>query len=358
MSDVLALHDAAQVRRDIDSYLRAYYSRQTEVAELSDPAYAALWQAMDGLAFAGGKRLRSYLTVLAYEIYGGKHYASIVPVAAAQELLHLSLLIHDDINDRDTVRYGVDNITGRFLKIYSARGADPDDVRHFADSAALLAGDLLLSAAHMAIMDSSLPAGQRLQAQRLLAEAVYKVAAGQLLDLEAGIGAMSVADTFKIARLKTASYSFNCPLKTGAWLAGAPQPELERLIELGNTLGLAYQLADDLLGVFGDESVTGKSNLTNLQEGKLTYLMQLTFDRASREQLAAIRPLFGCHSLTNAEAEIIRQVIVDCGARRIVEETLESQRQTAEIQLAGLVILDEGRQRLRALIRKAVRRDH
>lgn len=356
-SSTPGLHEPSQVRQDVDNYLRDFYTRQRQAAGAADQAYVVLWQAMTDLAFAGGKRLRPYLTVLSYEMYGGTDYPAIIPVAAAQELLHLSLLIHDDISDRDIVRYGVDNISGRFLKLYQQRGAAATEARHLADSAALLAGDLLLSAAHLAIADSSLPAASRQLAQHLLGEATFWVAAGQLLDIETTMDAMETTDTFKIARLKTASYSFNGPLKTGAVLAGVPASECDLLTELGDTVGLAYQLADDLLGVFGDQKLTGKPNLTDLQEGKRTYLMQLAFEMATDRQRKVIEPLFGDRRLTNQQADVIREVIVSSGAKQAVEQVLDEQRQLAEAQVAGLNASAAGRQYLLRLIEKAVRRN-
>ena len=351
------LHTASDVRADVDRHLRTYYDQRIAQAEGLDPAYAALWQSMTGLAFAGGKRMRPYLIVLAYEMYGGRQYADIVPVAAAAELLHLSLLVHDDITDKDTIRYGTDNITGIYQKRYSKRGAGPEDSRHYAESAALLAGDLLLSAAHGMLLECGLPAEQRLQAHRLITRAVFEVAAGQLLDMEAGMNRMSDTDAFKVARLKTASYSFVSPMRCGATLAGADDHELAKLEALGNVLGLAFQLSDDLLGVFGDESVTGKSSLTDLQEGKHTYMMQLAFDLATAAQRRELEQLVGKHDLDAAQAGVIRQIIIDCGAKAKIEHALAEQRQQAEQHISQLAVAEPARGRLLELVAFVTRRD-
>lgn len=354
---VLVLHTASEVRDDVDRLLRNFYDQRLQQASQLDPAYGTLWQTISELAFAGGKRMRPYLIVLAYEIYGGQSYDDILPAAAAAELLHLSLLVHDDITDKDTIRYGTDNMTGSYQKLYAARGANAADSRHYAESAALLAGDLLLSAAHGMLLESALPAEQRLLAHGLLTRAVFEVAAGQLLDMEAGMNGMSATDAYKIARLKTASYSFVSPLRCGAALAGASRDQLARLEELGNVLGLSFQLSDDLLGVFGDELVTGKSNLTDLQEGKHTYMMQLAFDNASVPQLSELKRLVGKHDLREAQADVVRRIIIDCGAKAMIEQALVERRHEAEAHIGRLDIAEPARERLRELVAFVSRRD-
>lgn len=357
MSSVAMLHTVNEVRTDTDRMLGRFYAQRTRAAEQTDPAVAELWRAMTLLAFAGGKRLRPYLAVLSYEMYGGTEYDSFLPAACAQELLHLSLLIHDDITDNDTVRHGIDNIVGQYRKTYAGRGVAEADAHHYAESAALLAGDLLLSAAHDMVLRTSFPAETRLASHGVMTDAVSAVGAGQLLDMEASFNEVLRTDTFKIARLKTSSYSFICPLKTGAVSAAAPEGDLPHLESLGLTAGLAFQLADDLLGVFGDEITTGKSNLTDLQEGKRTYLMQLTFEKATDAQRAEIEKYFGRHDLDDRQADIIRGIITDCGARQAVEDVLESQRQEAEKLVMALHVPEAAQLRLRELITKITRRD-
>ncbi len=354
-------HDIGTVRADVDKLLHAFYKRKISAAQLLDAAYGRLWQVVSNLAFAGGKRLRPWLVVLAYEMYGGKNYQAVLPVAAAQELLHLALLIHDDIADKDDVRYGTDNVSGQYVKIYTAMMAAKTEgrsvTRHAAQSAALLAGDLLLTSAQTMVLDSQFDADKKLAAHRLVGDSIFRVAAGQLLDMEAGMDAMPRTDTTKIASLKTASYSFVGPLQCGALLAGAPPAEIEKLGRLGLSLGQAFQLADDLLGVFGDEQVTGKSNLTDLKEGKHTYVMQTTFERASKAELAYIGRYFGRDSLTRDRADVIRQIIITCGARDSVEARLESYHRDITVQLRELTVSAVAKRQLEQLAQTVVRRD-
>ncbi len=353
----MRLHETREITADVDRILRGLYDSRILEAEAIDPAYVALWQSIYRLTFAGGKRLRPYLTVLAYEIYGGRDYQGILTIAAAQELLHVSLLVHDDITDKDLIRHGVDNISGQYLKTYSARGASPVDARHYAESAALLAGDLLMSAAHGMVLQASLPDADKLAAHRILDASVRSVAAGQLLDMEAAMHDIQQTDAFKIARFKTASYSFVGTLRCGATLAGAPRADIERLAVLGDTLGLAFQLADDLLGVFGDEKATGKSVMTDLQEGKHTYLMQLTYSKADAGQSAQLERYFGRHDLSESQAGVVRDVIIACGAKSAVEAKLEACRQEADHQVGLLQIPGDAQSRVRRMVTTITKRD-
>jgi geranylgeranyl diphosphate synthase type II len=353
----MTFHDAASVRTDVDRELKAYYERRCREARALDTAYGRLWDVMLRLESAGGKRLRPYLLVLAYEMYGGTAYEDILPVAAAHEILHQSLLIHDDITDKDMVRYGIDNVTGEYDKRYGALCVPETDVRHYAESAALLAGDLLLSDSHSMIMECGLTDAQRMAAHRIMSDAVFHVAAGQLLDMEAGMQEMRKTDPFKIAGLKTASYSFVAPLKCGAMLAGAPDSELQKLARLGQRLGEAYQLSDDLLSTFGDEAVTGKSNLTDLQEGKHTYLMQMTFRMTTPEQLDEVRKYYGRQDLDEDHADIIRGIMVACGARAAVESKLADYRHETVSAVDALKVPDAARSELHRLAGSVTRRE-
>lgn len=353
----MSFHETEVIAADVDAILRGLYDSRIAEANAIDPAYVGLWQAISRLTFAGGKRLRPYLTILAYEMYGGQNYQGVLPIAAAQELLHVSLLVHDDITDKDLIRHSVDNISGQYLKSYSGRGLAAADARHYAESAALLAGDLLLSAAHGMVLQASLPDADKMVAHSILDTSVRRVAAGQLLDMEAAMNAMHQTDSFKIARFKTASYTFVGTLRCGAILAGAPQTDIERLATLGDTLGLAFQLADDLLGVFGDMKTTGKSNLTDLQEGKHTYLMQLTYSKADTVQLAQLNQYFGRHDLSETHAGIIRDLIIACGAKSAVEAMLETCRQEAHDQVCLLQISDAALSRMQQMVMNVTKRD-
>jgi len=316
-----------QAREAVEQELEAFYARQLARARAIDSGYLRLWQIARDVAMAGGKRLRPYLLLLAYQGAGGQNMAGARSAAAAIELLHISLLVHDDIIDRDLQRHGQPNIAGRYHPVYAGSGTA--DVGHYADGAALLAGDLGISGAYQLLMDSSFSGEERILAARLLADAIFDVAGGQLLDMEAGLQPPSVPDSLKIAQFKTSSYSFVAPLLMGASLAGADDTTVQALTAYGNALGVAFQLADDVLGLFGDEAVTGKSAKSDLAGGKPTFLMQQALARsgpAEREELAA---LLGSRTLTEAQAARARALVEQSGARQETERRIAAYAQAA-----------------------------
>jgi geranylgeranyl diphosphate synthase type II len=172
------------VKKAVDSLLELFFTTHIERAHTLDDHYGKLWESARNLSQAGGKRLRPYMTILAYQAYSGASTESIMPVAAALEVLHLGLLVHDDIIDRDYIRYGTDNISGQFSKLYEPYIDDVHECRHFSDSAAILAGDLLLVGGHELIHSADLPPQSMIEASRIYNDTVFMVAGGELLDTE------------------------------------------------------------------------------------------------------------------------------------------------------------------------------
>lgn len=292
MSDIskdVAVVSRQQVADTTLTLLLEYCRAQQKIAAGVHPRYLRLWQSITDQVQGGGKRLRPYLTVLSHGAYGGSDDA-IYQVAAAWELLHISMLIHDDIIDRDYVRHGQANVAGHYLGEYSSL---PEEQQlHYAHSAALMAGDLVLTSAYRLIDEAGLEAGTLARIKAIFYEATFAVIAGELLDTETAIFDTTI-DLELIAELKTASYSIVGPLVSGAVLAGASEEQTKLLTQLGNCLGIGFQLADDILGVFGDESQTGKPTDSDLAEGKRTVVITEALklmsddDRQQAERLLA-----------------------------------------------------------------------
>jgi geranylgeranyl diphosphate synthase type II len=342
-----------QVRHDVDAILARFFDEHLLAATDVDPSYEKLWATMQRMYRAGGKRIRPYLVMLAYEGAGGTEAAGVMRVAAGVELLHMAMLIHDDIIDRDYTRHGQQNIAGTYKKTYHAA----PHTTHYAHGAALLAGDLALSGAYQLILSSSLPAGQRVLAGQLLSQTIFTVTGGQLLDMEGVMQPVTSVNSLKIAALKTASYSFVSPLTVGARLAGAEQSVLLALTRYGEALGVAFQLADDILGLFGDEAVTGKSSKSDIAEGKPTYMMQRALalsDELVRTELSAI---LGSKNLTDANVHWTREVVIATGAKREAEQLIETYAATALQAIANTGLTPDVHNALVALIALATRRD-
>ncbi len=310
-------------REVVDDALREFIATKRQAATAIHPSYGRLLDEIERLVFSGGKRLRPHLVFIGY----GSYDDAIAKVAAAHELLHASLLVHDDIIDRDLVRHGQPTIQATYQEIYKPYIADEAERTHFSQSAAMLAGDLLLSFAHELLAQAQLPQTGYQVAEAMLSTGVLEVAGGELLDTEASF----IPDEYEpmtVYRYKTAGYSLISPLLTGARLspAGYDQPTLDTLTQCAENLGIAYQIQDDILGVFGNEDTTGKSTSGDLREGKQTLLIS-EFKRlaepADQEQFSGS---FGSQTATEAELETLRHLLQSTGTlastKRIAEEHL------------------------------------
>ncbi|WP_324650818.1 polyprenyl synthetase family protein [Georgenia sp. H159] len=238
------------------------------------PVYQRLWDEL-GRAASGGKRFRGRLVVALHDALGGRRPEAAAQVGAAFELLHVGFLVHDDLIDHDTMRRGEPNLAARMGAAARAAGASHAASQELAEAAAVLAGDLALALAHRLVATVEAPEPVRARLQELLWDTVFVSVAGEMGDVAAALGLqdLSLDDALRIAESKTALYSFQAPLRAGAILADAPVELRGRIEGIGLALGKAFQLVDDLLGVFAPESVTGKSSLSDLREGKATTLV-------------------------------------------------------------------------------------
>jgi geranylgeranyl diphosphate synthase type II len=307
---------------------------------------------------AGGKRNRPYETVLTYQLLGGTDYQKVLPVAAATELLHTSLLAMDDVIDRDYMRHSQPNIAGRYIAEYKSVIVDEIDRTHYADSAAILAESLMLHASQYLIVDASLTEQERQKVLRIFDEAIFIVAGGEFLDVEAAF----VADTDKadwqtIAEHKTADYSFVTPMILGATLANATSEVQTTIRKIGRAMGIAYQLADDLLGIFVDEAETGKPAFGDVAEAKMTYLMAQTLAKASGDDVTWLKQLLGSKPIQQADGERVRAIMEQCGAKTATEAKIAEYVDEAKRQLATLHVEPIAEQTLSSLIDKVAWRN-
>lgn len=331
-------------------------ARLKEQANSLNPRYGLLWDAIEKLIKSGGKRFRPYMSILSYRCFTDNDYQKIIPVVASQELLHLALLIHDDIIDRDYVRYKIDNISGQYFNNYSRYLSEVSEIRHYSDSAALLAGDLLLSESFQMLIAKA-PEKHISDLMKIYQRSIFYVAGGELLDTESAFIA-DINNSIKIAEMKTAYYSFVTPLLIGATLADADENSKTLLQEIGLDLGVAYQLLDDELGVFGDESVTGKSNSSDLKEAKKTYMVN-EFDKiASEPAKLEFYGLFGDTKMSNEEASRLRQLLTDSGAKQKNRDKIENLKTSIKSKINELNILESRKETLLQLVAITLERNN
>jgi geranylgeranyl diphosphate synthase type I len=294
-----------EVRARLDDALAAWLRpRVAEAVKVSAEVGAAA-DAVARLSLRAAKRVRAALVGAAYLACGGPSWADVLPAMIAIELLQTYLLIHDDWMDDDAVRRGGPSVHVALREVLGDRA--------MGDAGAVLAGDLASAFAQTALLETKLPEGRVLGAARTFARIQEEVVIGQLSEMRAAIPARSEVPVEEIHARKTASYTVTGPLALGAVLAGADDSRAQGFARFGRPLGVAFQLRDDLLGVFGDPTATGKPIWNDIRQGKRTALVA---EMRGHEALANV---LGRRDATHAELELVVTAMETSGARARVE---------------------------------------
>lgn len=338
----------------VDAALARHFGLARSQAAKHGRRFEALWDVIERNT-TGGKRFRPRMVMSAYTSLGGDDLEAGAQLAAAYELLHTALIVHDDVIDRDFVRRGQANVSGSYRDIATTAGIPLPAAEHRGMSAAVIAGDLALSAAYRLVDRTGAADHVRSRLRELLDDAITASAAGELADVDFSLrsGHPSVDDIIEMERQKTAVYSFEAPLQSGAVLAGAFDETVNELGEFGRNIGIAYQIVDDILGIFGRAEATGKSTLGDLREGKRTVI---TAEASASVLWAPVSELFGKHDLNEAEAAEIRAVLVDSGARGYAENLAADYANRAWEHLASDAIPLPLRSDLQPVVRKVLER--
>ncbi len=310
----------------------------------------------------GGKRMRALLCYWGWRgAGGGEDSSEIVTAGVALELFQAAALIHDDIIDRSDTRRGGPSVHRRFTLLHTKNRWSLDG-EHFGHAAAILTGDLCLSFSEEVFAGIGRTTAAGTRARKVFDLMRTEVMAGQYLDiLEEVSGPARPAETAvqraqAIIRYKSAKYSTEHPLVLGGALACAEEKLLAGYSAFALPLGEAFQLRDDLLGVFGDPAATGKPAGDDLREGKRTVLIGLTLAAAAEQEARFVDERLGSQELGDAEIERIRAIIVDSGALAATETLIEDYSATAFAALDSLAIPLGAAASLRALATAAVRR--
>ena len=321
-----------------------------------DPGLAPVARTLVGAA-SGGKRLRGALVRWAYAAHGGADADDVTGAAVAVELVHLSALIHDDLIDQSDLRRGRPSVHVRAAEDHPEAGTAAA-VEH-GRSVAVLLGDVVLAAAGGPLMSCRVDPGALDRAHSAFVRLQVEVMAGQYLDIDAVAHRSADPDrALTIATLKSGRYSVARPLELGALLAGARPDTTAALLDVGDALGLAFQLRDDLLGVFGDPAVTGKPTGPDLIEGKRTLLVAETLARLSATEGGAFDAALGADGLDDDGVAALVAAVERSGARAAVEARIEGAVAAARIGIEALPIAPEHRSDLQDLATWLTTRRH
>ena len=350
--------DTRRYREALRASLEEFVARQGVLLEPLGPDAARLVEAAQR-AVDGGKRLRAMFGHWGFQAVrepsGDEERTALMSATAALELLHASALVHDDLMDASDTRRGRPSVHRAFAQRHREAGwrGDPEQ---YGAAAAVLLGDLLLSWADERLRTCGLPAPVVLEALRLFDTTRSEVVAGQFLDVSVQArGDADVDQAMRVLRYKSAKYSVERPLQVGAALAGGSPATLAALSAYGVPVGEAFQLRDDLLGVFGDPALTGKPAGDDLSEGKRTVLVALALRASSPADARRLDEALGTPLDAGQVAELQR-VIERSGAVAEVERRIEELTARALRALEAPALRTEARAGLGRLADAAVRR--
>jgi geranylgeranyl diphosphate synthase, type I len=348
--------DAEDLRSRVQKALDDALARQAEVLDAVSPDLAPLMDAISDL-LSGGKRLRAAFCYWGWRGAGGADSVGVVSVAASLEAFQAAALIHDDVMDGSDTRRGMAAVHRRFASMHRGNSwlGSPES---FGVAGAVLAGDLCLSWCDELYAGSALSPEVLARGRKVFDQMRTELMCGQYLDmLEQVRATTSVQQARHVIRYKSANYTVAQPLLLGGTLAGAPAPLLQAYDDYGLALGEAFQLRDDVLGVFGDPTATGKPAGDDLREGKRTVLVASAMETASPAERAEIKRSLGDPHLDAEGVERLRTLLVEVGALETVEQLIASLCDSALSTLATAQVDPEARSVLERLVVAATARD-
>ncbi|HEX6468045.1 MAG TPA: polyprenyl synthetase family protein [Streptosporangiaceae bacterium] len=333
---------SGHVRKEVDEALFAFVDRQRPGLRAISDDLDAMISTLDAL-LAGGKRLRPAFCYWGWRGAGGSDVPGVLAAAASLELLQASALVHDDVMDASDTRRGRPAAHRRFQAVHEDAGR-PGDAAAFGTGAAILLGDLCLAWSGQMYHESGLDDAALRRGRPVYDLMRTEMTCGQYLDiLEQARGRGTVESALRVVVFKSAKYTIERPLQLGAALADAPPRLVAAYSAYGLPLGIAFQLRDDVLGVFGDPALTGKPAGDDLREGKRTVLIALALRAATPAQAEALRAGLGDRELDATGVETLRSVIVDTGAPAACEEMIEEYAREATDALRAAPIEAEAK---------------
>ena len=301
------------LRGAVDAALADYLDRSLPRLVALHPSLAPLADELRAFVVEGGKRIRPSLLLLGYRAAGGSELDAVMGPALALELLHTCALLHDDIIDAAPTRRGRETAHLRFAREHRAHDW-AGDADAFGAAVAILLGDLAFVQADELFLEATVAPERLLDGLRRFTVLREEVMAGQYIDLYAATARETSREmALAVATYKSGRYSVARPLEIGAALGGGDDRLIAGLAEVGGPLGRAFQVRDDLLGVFGDEGETGKSVAGDLVEGKRTLLVAETASRLSGADRERFEALLGAADLDEDGAATLRGMMRDSG---------------------------------------------
>ena len=296
-----------ELERYFDSELKNVFGVSVEEKKLNK----SILQHIKEHNLRPAKRLRGSFVYYGHNLLGKAEEKDILKASMSVELIHTALLMHDDFMDQDDTRRGKPT-THEYFKKKHTKNNYRFNPQHYGESMAVNAGDVALMLGFEILGTSNFAADRIVTAQNRTLRGITNTAFGQAYDITLeGIGKATEKDIINLHHAKTAIYTYENPLHIGAVLAGASEDDLKLISEYAIPGGIAFQLQDDILGLFGDPQKTGKPAHSDLRQGKMTLLIIKALEKAKNDQKELLLKYWGDRKLTDIEANIIRKIVKD-----------------------------------------------
>jgi len=335
-----------KIEKELSSFIRSL-DKTYPIGKVSPVLFRSIKE------FVGrkGKRARPCLFVIGYLGFARETPPNLYKAAISFELLHDFLLVHDDIIDKSSTRRGkpvMHKVFDGYLKRFRAVKFNGQDL-------AIIAGDVMYAMAVDTFLSIKEEMQRKVKGLREFLKAALSTGIGEFIELLGAIkdiGTFSKEDIYRIYDYKTARYSFASALSCGAILAGAAPCQINRLYKYGIYLGRAFQIKDDILGIFGDEKKTGKSPLTDLQEAKKTLLIWYAYKNSQRQNRSIIKRIFAKNKVNKGDLLKMRRILTSSGALDYAEKEISHLVKKAEITIKPCAMFPEYKASLQAYSRQ------
>ena len=350
--------ELGRIKESVDRELLVHFDRKIREVRKKDIFLADALEHTKKITLSGGKRLRPALVFCGAGEVLRSDRKNVLRVACAIELVHSFLLIHDDIIDCGDVRHGVSTANAEYAMI-GKRNFNLPDPQHFGNSMAIILGDFVYAMAMELILESSLPESTLCAVVEYLQKIVQNTIIGQSQDIEIECDRKATKKTvLMMYKNKTSKYSFETPLHVGLMLGERTLPGASRTItDFSNHVGLAFQIQDDIIGIFGKVAETGKSNTSDIEQGKKTILVLETLERLGVTERKRFSGILGKRQPSRDDVVFFQQCMRESGAlehcEKVVRVNLRSGRQiigksgldeSTKLFLLGIVDYLENRQ--------------
>ncbi len=318
-------------RQKVDYYINDYVSSLDKHAFRSNTKLTNDYiSALGSTIKSGGKRIRPALMYYSYLLAGGEEDEGIIKLSIFLEILQSYLLIHDDIIDNSPKRRK-QKTTHIIYKEYAEKHRTTSP-KHYGQMMALLIGDLVGNYVYKLVLNTNIDEKTKLNLLKIINQKTESVLVGQIEDLHLSIfNKFTLNDIKTVHQDKTVTYSFELPILTGLCLASNKDRNIRKhLLEYSKYAGFAFQIQDDILGIFGNPAKTGKPNDTDIKEGKKTHLLFWAFQHSKPEQKRLLRKIIGKRKATKEEIEIIRNIIEETGGKSYAEGLVDKCTKKAE----------------------------